>query len=96
MDVNEDNIRMILNFGHTIGHALESYFKFTGISHGEAVYHGMIAASYISMKKGYLKKNNFDKINHFINTIPKASLPSINVKKLLEYIQYDKSGMNEY
>ena len=82
--------RMKLNFGHTIGHALESYFKFIGISHGEAVYYGMVAASYISMQKGYLNKSNFHKINNFINAIPKSSLKEINRKKLIEYIKYDK------
>jgi len=82
--------RMKLNFGHTIGHALESYYKFTGISHGEAVYYGMVAASYISMQKGYLNKSNFNKINNFINAIPKSSLKAINGEKLLEYIKYDK------
>ena len=42
------------------------------------------------MQKGYLNKSNFNKINNFINAIPKSSLKAINGEKLLEYIKYDK------
>ena len=89
-DEFDNGERMKLNFGHTIGHALETYFKFIGISHGEAIYYGMVAASYISMQKGYLNKSKFDKINNFINAIPKSNISEINRNKLIEYIKYDK------
>ena len=82
--------RMILNFGHTIGHAIESYYKYQEISHGEAIYYGMIAASYLSMKNGYLSKSDFNEINNFITQIPKPDLRNVNVDELLEYIKYDK------
>ena len=48
-------IRALLNFGHTVGHALELKYGFDKIKHGEAVAYGMISASYISFK---LKKEN--------------------------------------
>ena len=52
-DVNENNLRMILNFGHTFAHAMEIKNKYSKkISHGEAVLSGMILESRLS----YLKK----------------------------------------
>lgn len=57
-------LRMILNYGHTIGHALESSSKYKGITHGEAVAQGMIAAAKISNKLGYLSlKDTVRQIN---------------------------------
>ena len=47
-DVNEDDLRMILNFGHTIGHALEGYFQYKTLLHGEAILYGMKCALYLS------------------------------------------------
>ncbi|MFN7100541.1 MAG: 3-dehydroquinate synthase family protein, partial [Flavobacterium sp.] len=57
-DPTEKNIRKALNFGHTLGHAIESYFlesiEKTTLLHGEAIAVGMILESFIAMKKGLL------------------------------------------
>ena len=82
--------RMILNFGHTIGHAIESYYKDENISHGDAVYYGMIAESYISCKMGFLSKDEYKKIFKFLYSIPKQKINSLNINKILEYIKMDK------
>ena len=82
--------RLILNFGHTLGHALEALYQYKKISHGDAVYYGMLAASYISFKLGYLSKIELDKIANFINTIDIVKLENIDDDKLLSFIQYDK------
>ena len=50
----------------------------------------MIAASYLSMKNGYLSKSDFNEINNFITQIPKFNLQNVNVDELLGYIKYDK------
>ena len=55
-DEFEENKRMLLNFGHTIGHAIETYYGYKKISHGEAVYYGMSGATFISYKLDYLKE----------------------------------------
>jgi len=47
-DERESNMRRILNFGHTVGHALEAATSYTRLLHGEAVGWGMIAAAYIA------------------------------------------------
>jgi 3-dehydroquinate synthase len=57
--------RSILNFGHTIGHALEKTTNFQ-LSHGEAVALGMLVESYISWKMGFLSLISFAKIQELI------------------------------
>ena len=82
--------RMILNFGHTIGHAIEAYYQDENISHGDAVYYGMIAESYISYKMGFLSDQEYQNIFKFIFSIPKQKISNLNVNKILEYIKMDK------
>ena len=60
-DLTEQGQRAILNFGHTIGHAIEKYSKFT-LLHGECVALGMIAASYISYCRGSIDTEEFYEI----------------------------------
>ena len=51
-DVHEAGVRAYLNFGHTFGHALEKHLGYGNISHGEAVFTGMLAAVYYSERQG--------------------------------------------
>ncbi|MDR3623682.1 MAG: 3-dehydroquinate synthase [Chlamydiales bacterium] len=60
-DAKEGGIRNLLNFGHTVGHALELITKFS-ISHGEAVAIGILTESYLSMQLGMMQKGTFDMI----------------------------------
>lgn len=59
-DVDEKEHRMILNFGHTIGHALEAYYDYKML-HGDAIVYGMICALYISRKVGILSNEDYIK-----------------------------------
>lgn len=87
-DEKDIGIRQLLNFGHTIGHALEQVNQYQ-LSHGEAVALGIIAESYMSLKLGLLPEKSFAKIksifkeyeisikldkNHDPDTIKKALL----------------------
>ncbi|MBQ7676974.1 MAG: 3-dehydroquinate synthase, partial [Lachnospiraceae bacterium] len=58
IDPKEQGIRAHLNFGHTIGHAIEKLSDFS-LSHGECVGLGMIAASYLSMRRGNLSMDEY-------------------------------------
>lgn len=71
-DEKESDARRVLNFGHTIGHAVEAASNFE-IAHGFAVAIGMIAASRISVKKGLLKEQS---LHHIISVIERYGLPT--------------------
>ena len=84
--------RMLLNFGHTFGHALESVFEYKNILHGEAIYYGMLAASYLSFTLGHIKKNELDKISSFLFSINKLNINDIDVDKVMEIMKNDKKN----
>lgn len=60
-DPTEKGIRAYLNFGHTIGHAIEKYMDFA-LLHGECVSLGMIAAAYISFRRNLIKQTDYNDI----------------------------------
>ncbi len=67
-DFKEENIRKLLNFGHTIGHSVESYALTENISllHGEAVAIGMHIETWLAYKKGILGENDFLEISNYL------------------------------
>lgn len=79
-DPTEKGIRALLNFGHTIGHAIEKQVHFS-LYHGECVAVGMVAAAYISFQKGYLKKEDLEDVEQ---TLTMYELP-IRVKGVNKY-----------
>ncbi|HWA35202.1 MAG TPA: 3-dehydroquinate synthase [Cyclobacteriaceae bacterium] len=70
-DPREAGLRKILNFGHTIGHALEGHFLNTQnrLFHGEAVAAGMVIESFIAFRKGLLKAADLEAIAAFIFSV---------------------------
>ena len=72
-DLTENGIRKSLNFGHTLGHAIESYFlendSKTSLLHGEAIAVGMILESFISREKELLTNEEYQEIKYIINDI---------------------------
>ena len=87
--------RAILNFGHTFGHALETFYGYKKLTHGEAISIGMVIASSISFKLNYLSHGDFIKVkNHlFNNNLPIEDKNMFN-KKVLEIINNDKKNSN--
>ena len=65
-DPKEKGERAVLNFGHTIGHAVEKAKNFS-LLHGECVAIGMAAATYISLKKGNIAEEEYNEINNVIS-----------------------------
>src|SRR5881227_3043551 len=61
-DEKEGDLRKILNFGHTIGHAIEAETGYTRLLHGEAVAWGMIAATQLSFLAGFLSNEHCSRI----------------------------------
>jgi 3-dehydroquinate synthase len=78
-DPKESGLRKILNFGHTVGHAIESYFLNLPIRllHGEAIAIGIIAESWIAKQKGLLSDEELQQMQLFILSIfGKVKLPN--------------------
>jgi len=71
-DPLEKGLRKILNFGHTIGHAIESHFLFIPnkrLLHGEAIAAGMICESWLSVQKGFITNDEHKEIENYILSI---------------------------
>jgi 3-dehydroquinate synthase len=98
-DPNEKGIRKALNFGHTLGHAIESYFlenetKKT-LLHGEAIAIGMVLESYISLQKKLISESEYLEIKTVINAIfDQVVFEEKDINPILELLIHDKK--NEY
>lgn len=87
-DPKEVGDRALLNFGHTIGHAIEKLMEFQ-LLHGECVSLGMVSASYMSYLKGHI---SYDELNDIKETLESFELPtSIQGIDPLEVLQVTKS-----
>lgn len=85
-DEREGGLRRVLNFGHTIGHALEAETKYQYFLHGEAVAWGMIAATNVSKAIGKLDDSSAERINAAIlrlGPLPPVKVKTSNIIKLL-------------
>ncbi|WP_238785656.1 3-dehydroquinate synthase [Blattabacterium cuenoti] len=99
-DPKEKGLRKILNFGHTIGHALESLFlnKKNIINHGIAVANGIIRESWISCKDYGLSYDNYKEIKQILYSIYpiiKNDFSNYEIKKLFNIMQHDKKNEKE-
>lgn len=97
-DPYEKDIRKALNFGHTFGHAFESYSIKTSfpLSHGKAIAYGMICEAYLSNKEAGLSSFSFESICSFIIiTFGKPSISKENFKHYIDLMKYDKKNNND-
>jgi 3-dehydroquinate synthase len=93
-DPYEKNERAILNFGHTVGHALEKFTDFK-YSHGECVALGSVAAAYLSYKRDLLTMEEFYEIRDmFVPFDLPISLENIDIDKVLYYMKSDKKNIS--
>ncbi|ARV63028.1 3-dehydroquinate synthase [Nostocales cyanobacterium HT-58-2] len=91
-DEKEAGLRAILNYGHTIGHAVESLTGYRVVNHGEAVAIGMVAAGQIAVKLGMWQKEETERQDALIQ---KAGLPTqlpsgVDIEAIIEALQVDK------
>lgn len=98
-DPTEKGLRKALNFGHTLGHAIESYFlesaEKTTLLHGEAIAVGMILESYISLKKNLISTTEYLQIKKTIKAIyDTIQFEEKDIEPILELLIHDKK--NEY
>jgi 3-dehydroquinate synthase len=91
-DEKESGLRAILNFGHTIGHALESITDYTVFKHGEAVALGMLGAIKIALQMELLKQPDlYDLLLEFCQSLNLPTrVPDLPVKAIYDAIYLDK------
>lgn len=89
-DERDSGMRNILNFGHTVGHAVESVSGFD-MPHGQAVAIGMVVAARISREMGLLDKNGLDRLTGIIEKagLP-VKMPAISMEKVMQAMKHDK------
>ncbi len=89
-DPTEKGERALLNFGHTLGHAIEKYMNFQ-LLHGECVFIGMLLATIISYNKNLISKDDKNLIFDAINVYDVPKLPEdIDIEKIILYTKNDK------
>jgi len=94
-DEKESDLRRILNFGHTVGHALEAAARYQRIKHGEAVGYGMMAAARIGRALEKIKDRDVQRIENAIASIGRLpALDGVSSKDVLGAIQHDKKVRN--
>ena len=95
-DPLEKGDRALLNFGHTIGHAIEKYMNFT-MTHGECVALGCVAAAFISWKKNWLSMEEYYEIRDmFVPFYLPISIDNLDIEKVLQLTKSDKKAENGY
>lgn len=94
-DFQEGNIRRFLNFGHTLGHALEKVTKYSVLNHGEAVYWGMLAALYLSREEILLPENKFQGATELMRQMD-FIVPGFDVdfEEIYDAVAYDKKRIS--
>ncbi len=91
-DEREQGERKKLNFGHTVGHALE---KTSGFSHGESVSIGMAAAARLSVQKGYLRESQEERIKSLLVRLGLPVWTRFDPDTLFEALARDKKRLDE-
>lgn len=90
-DERESGLRMILNFGHTVGHAIETLTFYKAYNHGEAVAIGMVAAAKIAAELGLFKKESVRRIVDLLSNLGlPTELEGLPVGKMIAALGIDK------
>jgi 3-dehydroquinate synthase len=92
-DEREGGLRRVLNFGHTLGHALESATAYRRYTHGEAVGWGMIGAAWLAHRKALLRADAYESIVRTVDRLgPRPKISDLSVDKILASLRHDKKA----
>ncbi|AMD94885.1 3-dehydroquinate synthase [Leptotrichia sp. oral taxon 847] len=94
-DEKEQNLRMILNFGHTIGHAIEQFTNYEKYSHGEAISAGMVDITKIGEKKGFTKEGEAVKIAKLLKALNLPTEIEYPKNEISEIMKRDKKSTSD-
>lgn len=97
-DPKEAGLRKILNFGHTLGHAIESFYLESeskeSLKHGEAIAIGMVCESYLSYKLLSLSEDKVTQVKEIVNnTYEKIQLDPKDYSSIIELLKHDKKNV---
>ena len=94
-DERESHYRMILNFGHTLGHAIEAVTHYSRFIHGEAVAIGMVFAARLSQQLGKCSEETPKRIKELVKKcgLP-VDFPDLDSQAIIQSLYYDKKTMN--
>lgn len=94
-DEKEQGERALLNLGHTFGHAIESYLGYGEWLHGEAVATGMLMATDLSHRMGWISHQDVDRVESILlrANLP-TQCPKIPLNEFLAYMAHDKKVLN--
>jgi 3-dehydroquinate synthase len=94
-DERESGLRRILNYGHTIGHALEAVTKYRRFRHGEAIAYGMIAAADLACARGALAERDRQAIVQLITQLgPLPPVGDLSIPEILQAVRRDKKVLH--
>src|SRR5439155_9332046 len=93
-DEREGDLRRVLNFGHTIGHALEAATGYKQFLHGEAIGVGMVKAAALSVQQGFCDQQSYERI---IKLVKKTGLPTelpsgVSMRSMIQGMEVDKKA----
>jgi 3-dehydroquinate synthase len=90
-DERESGLRRVLNFGHTVGHALEAITKYRRFRHGEAIAYGMLAAADLAVARGALSDRERQALARLITKLgPLPAVSDLSSARVLEAVRHDK------
>ncbi len=92
-DERESGLRMILNFGHTVGHAIEQVTRYKVLLHGEAVGWGMVAALYIAHRRGMISGKQAERMENLVYRYGPLPPLKLRAAKLVSATGADKKNV---
>ena len=92
-DERENGLRMILNLGHTVGHALEAATHYKAMLHGEAVGWGMVAALWLARKRGTISGSQFERLENLIHLYGPLPPLKLRAAKIVAATGSDKKNV---
>jgi len=93
IDERENGLRMILNLGHTVGHALEQATRYKVLLHGEAVGWGMIAALYLGLRRKTISEQQFELLERLIYIYGPLPPLKLSAKMIIAATGADKKNV---
>jgi len=93
IDERESGLRMILNLGHTVGHAIEQATAYKVLLHGEAVAWGMIAALHLGAQRGTISRSQFERLQNLVYRYGPLPALKLRAAKVIAATSGDKKNV---